>query len=185
MFYNKYDLFARFEAHLQNEHGAIFDIEFLISVSQFKQINQSLPDLSTGAGACVTPPRSVQGGDDERTPGVEVTTQTPSRRDTTSSSSEEILCSKCQEPVEDSGSLLDRTEIKHEPKDESLAGIKATKVAKQSEKILEGFDEEAMMHSDGESEDNMDDTSPDLALDLPRHFMSVSPRGKDNTALTT
>ena len=119
MFYNKYDLFARFEAHLQNEHGAIFDIEFLISVSQFKQINQSLPDLSTGAGACVTPPRSVQGGDDERAPGVEVTTQTPARPDT---SSEEVLCSKCQEPLEDSGALLDRTEIKHEPKEESLAG---------------------------------------------------------------
>ena len=84
--------------------------------------------------------------------------------------------------MEDSESLLDRTEIKHEPKDECLTGIKATKVAKQSEKVLEEFDEEAMMHSDGEgegeSEDNMDDTSQDLALDLPRHFMSVSPRGK-------
>ena len=80
--------------------------------------------------------------------------------------------------MEDSESLLDRTEIKHEPKDECLTGIKATKVAKQSEKVLEEFDEEAMMHSDAESEDNMDDTSQDLALDLPRHFMSVSPRGK-------
>ena len=107
---------------------------------------------------------------------MEATTQTPSRRDT---SSEDVLCSKCQEPVvEDSESLLDRTEIKHEPKDECLTGIKATKVAKQSEKVLEEFDEEAMMHSDAESEDNMDDTSQDLALDLPRHFMSVSPRGK-------
>ena len=174
-------MLARFEAHLQNEHGAIFDIEFLISVSQFKQINQSLPDLSTGPAACVTPPRSVQGGDDEGAPGVEATTQTPSRRDT---SSEEVLCSKCQEPVvEDSEPLLDRTEIKHEPKDESLTGIKATKVAKQSEKVLEQFDEEAMMHSDGESEDNLDDTSQDLALDLPRHFMSVSPRGKNKSEL--
>ena len=116
---------------------------------------------------------------------MEATTQTPARagRDTCS---EEVLCSKCQEPVvEDSESLLDRTEIKHEPKDESLSGIKATKVTQQSEKVLQEFDEEAMMHSDGEgeaeSEDNMDDTSQDLALDLPRHFMSVSPRGKQNT----
>ena len=114
---------------------------------------------------------------------MEATTQTPSRRDT-DTSSDEVLCSKCQEPVlEDSESLLDRTEIKHEPKDESLTGIKSTKVARQSEKVLEEFHEEAMMHSDGESEDNMDDTSQDLALDLPRHFMSVSPRGETQTSL--
>ena len=56
-------------------------------------------------------------------------------------------------------------------------------VAKQSEKVLAEFDAEAMMHSDGESEDNMDDTHQDLALDLPRHFMSVSPRG--NQALNS
>ena len=35
----------RFEAHLINEHGALFDIEFLIKVSLYKSQHSSLPDL--------------------------------------------------------------------------------------------------------------------------------------------
>lgn len=159
-------LSCRFEAHLQNEHGAIFDIEFLISVSQFKQINNSLPDLSAGSGVCVTPPRSVQGGDDERGLGVEVTTQTPDRR-TEGSEVVEVFCSKCQEPVQ-TEELFDKTEIKHEPMEETSA---TTKIGQVKVKALEDMEEEAMMHSEGEDEEN-------LALDLPRHFMSISPRDR-------
>jgi len=35
----------RFEAHLINEHGALFDIEFLIKVSLYKSQHSSLPEL--------------------------------------------------------------------------------------------------------------------------------------------
>ena len=155
-------------------------------MSQFKQINNSLPDLSTGSGACVTPPRSVQGGDDERGPGVEVTTQTPARgAGHEEEEEEEIFCSKCQEPVQ-SEQLLDKTDIKHEPRDD-LIGPRAptiggpTEICKKSGNVLADFEDEAMMNSEGEEEDTLhgtsQDQSHDLALDLPRHFMSVSPSG--------
>ena len=51
----------RFETHLQNEHGAIFDIEFLICVSQYKQLHDNLPDISSDQAVANTPPRSLQG----------------------------------------------------------------------------------------------------------------------------
>jgi hypothetical protein len=38
--------FSRYESHLINEHGAIFDIEFLIELSIFKQKHGILPPLS-------------------------------------------------------------------------------------------------------------------------------------------
>jgi hypothetical protein len=41
--------FSRYESHLINEHGAIFDIEFLIELSMFKQKHGILPPLSQTA----------------------------------------------------------------------------------------------------------------------------------------
>ena len=105
----------RFEAHLQNEHGAIFDIEFLISVSQYKQLHHNLPDINSEASVAATPPRSVQGED--RPPGVEVTTQTPADQRLTSVDNDlNLTCTKCHEPLDDSQAL----DIKEEPKDDGL-----------------------------------------------------------------
>jgi len=36
----------RFETHLMNEHGALFDIEYLVQISLHKTKNQKLPELS-------------------------------------------------------------------------------------------------------------------------------------------
>ena len=40
----------RYENHLVNEHGAVFDVDFLIELSLFKQKHGRLPDLSSSAG---------------------------------------------------------------------------------------------------------------------------------------
>ena len=182
----------RFETHLQNEHGAIFDIEFLISVSQYKQLHNNLPDINSNSGVCNTPPRSVQGSDEDRPPGVEATTQTPGdKRRLSSTNTDDLLCTKCQDPLDESitSGLLDKSEIKDEPKDEvfsnSFQGIRAASsireainMAKNSSnnKMMHLEMEDEMMQSDDDSDDNMDD-SQDMSIDLPRHFMSVSPRG--------
>ena len=175
----------RFEAHLQNEHGAIFDIEFLISVSQYKQLHNNLPDINSEASVAHTPPRSVQGED--RPPGVEVTTQTPGGQGLSSVDTEDDhLCTKCQEPMDDSQALINQM-IKDEPKedvlDSSFQGIQAASsireaisMAKKSNKLELDLEDE--MRSDDESEDDHS-LGHDLNMELPRHFMSVSPRGVD------
>eukprot|EP00092_Neocalanus_flemingeri_P026546 GFUD01028770.1.p1 GENE.GFUD01028770.1~~GFUD01028770.1.p1 ORF type:complete len:933 (-),score=290.62 GFUD01028770.1:23-2821(-) len=180
----------RYEAHLQNEHGAIFDIDFLISVSQYKQTYNSLPVITGGDAACTTPPRSVQGGDDDRPLTMEVQTQTSCTGPSVSETPDELVCSKCQEPLDTSGEtalvLLAREDIKDEPKEEvgGFHGIKAARTIKEAIKIAKNRNSDFM--DDGEddlqSEEeepfvNFDDSSQDLALDLPRHFLSVSPRG--------
>ena len=183
----------RFETHLQNEHGAIFDIEFLISVSQYKQLHHNLPDISSGV--CNTPPRSVQGED--RIPGVEATTQTPGEpQRRLSSTDNDLCCSKCQDPLDDStaSGLLEKSEIKDEPKEEVFQGIKAASSIREainmaknsSSKMLNlDVDTEDMMQSDDNDdsdEDNGDAASlgQDLTMELPRHFMSVSPRAGED-----
>ena len=40
----------RYENHLVNEHGAVFDVEFLIELSLFKQKHGRLPPLSSTQG---------------------------------------------------------------------------------------------------------------------------------------
>jgi len=186
----------RYEAHLQNEHGAIFDIEFLISVSQYKQTYDSLPVITGGDADCTTPPRSVQGGEDDRPLTMEVQTQTVSTGPTVSQPPEELTCSKCQEPL-DRSELLDRSgetaqlllareDIKDEPKEEvgGFHGIKAARTIKEAIKIAKNSNSDIMEEGDDdmqsdEEPDNFDDSSQDLALEMPRHFLSVSPRGGD------
>jgi len=175
----------RFEAHLQNEHGAIFDIDFLISVSQYKQLHNNLPDINRDV--CNTPPRSVQGED--RVPGVEVTTQTPggTRRPSSTDDADDLLCSKCQEPLDDStaSGLLNKSEIKDEPSEDSFSftNVKAASsireainMAKNSDrKMLELDMDDDLMNSDREEDD--DEMDQDMNVDIPRHFLHVSPRG--------
>ena len=36
----------RFENHLINEHGAVFDVEFLIQIALYKKENGDLPNLA-------------------------------------------------------------------------------------------------------------------------------------------
>jgi len=178
----------RYEAHLQNEHGAIFDIEFLISVSQYKQTYDNLPVISSGGDA--TPPRSVQGGDDDRPLTMEVQTQTVSTGDPAPPS--DLVCSKCQDPLDTSGEtalvLLARDEIKDEPREENFHGVKAARTIKEAINIAKNRDSDVLgdgddnMHSDEEGfDDNMDDSSQELGIDLPRHFLSVSPRGGEGS----
>ena len=38
----------RFETHLINEHGIIFDLDYIISLSVFKEENQELPRIDSG-----------------------------------------------------------------------------------------------------------------------------------------
>jgi len=176
----------RYEAHLQNEHGAIFDIEFLISVSQYKQTYDSLPVISSGGDVVpATPPRSVQGGDEEKPLTMEVQTQTTSTGDP--APGDILTCAKCEEPLDTSGEtalmLLAREEIKDEPREESFHGAKAARTIKEAINIAKNRGSDAGV-DDGHSEDeqfndDMDDTSQDLGIEMPRHFLSVSPRGGD------
>jgi len=178
----------RYEAHLQNEHGAIFDIDFLISVSQYKQTYDSLPVITGGDAAGTTPPRSVQGGDDDDRPlTMEVQTQTLSSGPSLDEAPEDLLCFKCQGPLDISGEtaqmLLAREEIKDEPKEEvgSFLGAKAARTIKEAISIAKSRSSDVMDngHDDMQSEEdnceNFDESSQDI--DLPRHFLSVSPRG--------
>ena len=124
----------------------------------------------------------MQGGDDDRAPGVEATTQTPSRRPSSSSTNHDHdhLCSKCQEPLDDSV-MMKSEMIKDEPREESFNSVRgvsdireAIKMAKSGGKMME----ESMNLMDSDSDDNMEDS---LAMDLPRHFLSVSPRAESGS----
>jgi len=181
----------RYEAHLQNEHGAIFDIEFLISVSQYKQTYDALPVISSGGDAVpATPPRSVQGGDDDRPLTMEVQTQTVSTGDPAPPVSD-LVCSKCDDPLDTSGEtalmLLARDEIKDEPREESFHGAKAARTIKEAIKIAKNRDsvvggEEDMKSDEEPYDDDMDDSQQELGIEMPRHFLSVSPRGGDGNS---
>lgn len=177
----------RYEAHLQNEHGAIFDIEFLISVSQYKQTYDTLPVISSeGDAVPATPPRSVQGGDEEKPLTMEVQTQTTSTGEL--APGDMLTCAKCEEPLDTSGEtalmLLARDEIKDEPREEGFHGAKGARTIKEAIKIAKNRGSDAGvddMHSEDEqfNDDDMDESGQDLGIEMPRHFLSVSPRGGD------
>ena len=176
----------RYEAHLQNEHGAIFDLEFLIQVSQYKQIHGGLPVLSSDDAAGTTPPRSFQGGEDgeERKLGLEAATQTDHCED-----SEDKLCFRCKEPLDISGetaqALLARNDIKDEPDEEIVVAGQPVQAARSIKEAIALAKNGSALHAeeDDEEEEEEEDMmnyedDEDQALDLPRHFLSVSPRGQ-------
>jgi len=113
---------------------------------------------------------------------MEVQTQTTSTGEP--SPSDILTCSKCEEPLDTSGEtalmLLARDQIKDEPSDESFHGAKARTI-KEAIKIAKrgsvGGDE--MQSDEDENFDDMDESGHDLGIEMPRHFLSVSPRGGD------
>ena len=144
----------RYEAHLQNEHGAIFDIDFLISVrtpydnvphitlllpqvSLHKQTYSSLPIVA--GPTATTPPRSTNGEDGNEVAKAEMSTQT--------SQTGEMLCVRCEDPA------VEQNGVKEEAMDE-----------------------------EEEQEDLSINISMDP--DLPRHFLHVSPREVGNNSFS-
>ena len=120
---------------------------------------------------------------------MEAQTQTVSTGDPAPS---DLVCSKCQDPLDTSGEtalvLLARDEIKDEPREENFHGVKAARTIKEAIKIAKNRDSDVLgdreddMHSDEEPfDDDMDDSSQELGIDLPRHFLSVSPRGGEGS----
>ena len=61
LFYSDFIDNFRFEAHLINEHGALYDIDFLVQISQFKEKHNVLPNLvlagTAGAEAGAVKPK--------------------------------------------------------------------------------------------------------------------------------
>ena len=51
MSYTNFINIFRFEAHLINEHGALYDIDFLVQISQFKENHNVLPNLVLAGAA--------------------------------------------------------------------------------------------------------------------------------------
>ena len=97
-----------------------------------------------------------------------MTTQTPggTRRPSSTDDADDLLCSKCQEPLDDStaSGLLNKSEIKDEPSEDSFSftNVKAASsireainMAKNSDrKMLELDMDDDMMNSDREEDDD-------------------------------
>jgi len=109
----------------------------------------------------------------------------------------DMVCSKCDEPLDTSGEtallLLARNEIKDEPREE-LGGFhkgsqaartikEAINIAKNRKSdIMDDVDDDMQSDEEPYDDNNFDDSSQELGMEMPRHFLSVSPRGGDHNS---
>ena len=86
-------MFCRYETHLINEHGAIFDIDFLIKISLHKQQHSSLPSISVAGAAASS---SSTGAQTTETGKAENETR-PTQTDVVG----EVRCVDCNRNIEE------------------------------------------------------------------------------------
>ena len=89
----------RYENHLINEHGAIFDVEFLIKISLYKRDKGQLPDLETSQDSNAVEDKKSLINIKPETATAQVQTEASNNED----SNDSVLCSKCKGPVATNG----------------------------------------------------------------------------------
>jgi len=186
----------RYETHLINEHGAIFDIDFLIKVSLHKQNHSSLPDLSKTSSAPNGESASASNGDSSASKVITSPQSAQTEGD--------LRCVDCKRSISEvnnsqkasstpvvklhteAANLLGR-DIKPEPNEEpvnqqqvsplrisNISTIGTNGAKHDIDHDLETMDEDYDNDSfDGSHDGNGfdDDEEQEDSIDLPRHFL--------------
>eukprot|EP00095_Tigriopus_kingsejongensis_P008992 maker-scaffold783_size97670-snap-gene-0.20 protein:Tk08992 transcript:maker-scaffold783_size97670-snap-gene-0.20-mRNA-1 annotation:"hypothetical protein HMPREF1544_09400" len=165
----------RFENHLMNEHGAVFDLEFIIQLSLFKQEHGRLPHVEGEPAA--------SNGHWEN--GNAPTPKSADTQDGFAQTETKPLCSDCQGPVDDpaksNGSSLRRS--KRAPQSKSRSRSRTVPFGFGDEATLDELASLGLDETEEEEEADDEDLSRDEYIGLdPHHYLASQGSIEENGA---